>query len=639
MTAEAPSDPPDSQPIRESKPEAAPGDGLNTAVTPQMNEEILLEAFRNLRERLSSGTDGVTYAEYGSNAEENIRQLWRRGAGSNYTVQPLRVVAPRGNGEHRPLSPASLEDLIVEHAVVMLLSASYERKFLDCAYGLHPERGPDQALDHLKQVICAQPTPWILQWSVESYVGETVRNELFGMVRKSTRDETVLRLVKQWINVGVLEYGRQLKNEARTGQPRPIISLLANIYLHEMLDKWFEEMAKPHLNGDSHEIRFAGDVILYFEQKNDAERVMAVLPSRFKKYGLTLNPKKVRLIEFGRDSTENASKEERQADSFDFLGFKFECARRQDGEPIVVVRPLSIPEPKPIVRNEAAVPGGAAPELETSPTERDSQATAPKSHQATGAELNDSHAVAPSSEPQSNLDQPGPTSGSAEPTPIAAEANTNQQSSSAPPAQTPTAGPSAQAATAVGPQLMPTTASSGQSQVGIPLQRKGAGQGTVRVKLSDLDVHPGVELALRQLGLFDTWDLLWKKQTNGKHLLGKSGLAALLESTEFGTVKKGQTYLCYSNTWILRHLKLFSPQATVHVTVHSTVTKQQLRAEVIAEYALRPIYYRIPAEQSWGRRLLAAFRVAPLSELFASMNLELFSQWTGYSKSSMSNRK
>jgi retron-type reverse transcriptase len=152
------------------------------------------------------------------------------------------------------------------------------------------------------------------------------------MIEKRVNDGSVLRLIRKWINIGVIEEGRLLMSETGTGQGQPISPILANIYLHYVLDEWFEEVVKPRLKGEAHEIRFADDAILCFEHKEDAEKVMSVLPKRFAKYGLTLHPEKTRLLEFGREARRNAKRQGKNPDTFDFLGFTHICARSQKGK-------------------------------------------------------------------------------------------------------------------------------------------------------------------------------------------------------------------------------------------------------------------------------------------------------------------
>ncbi len=304
--------------------------------------EKLYEAFRSLRKNASAGIDGVTYLVYEINAEENVRQLHRRLVTGKYQAQPLRrVYIPKENGKQRPISIPSLEDKIVQKVVVDLMNAIYEQDFLDCSYGFRPGRSQHQALDEVRRVICTRPTGWILEIDISSYFDKIVRGILIEMMEKRVSDGSVLRLIQKWIKVGVIEDGKLLVSETGTGQGQPISPLLANIYLHHALDEWFEDVVKPRLKGEAYEIRFADDAILGFQHREDAEKVMRVLPKRFEKYGLTLHPEKTRLIEFGRYAVRNAKKQGKQPESFDFLGFKHLCARSRKGGYTVHVKTLA----------------------------------------------------------------------------------------------------------------------------------------------------------------------------------------------------------------------------------------------------------------------------------------------------------
>src|SRR6266576_3510811 len=245
-------------------------------------------AFLGLRKEASAGIDGVTYKEYEKDVDENIRKLHQRLKEGKYQCQPLRrVYIPKENGKQRPISIPALEDKLVQKAVVELLNAIYEQDFLDCSYGFRPGRGQHQALDEVGRVLCTQPTEWILEIDIATYFDSIVRKQLMEMIEKRVNDGSVLRLIWKWIKVGVIEEGRLLTSETGTGQGQPISPLLANIYLHYVLDEWFEKVVKPRLKGKAHEIRFADDAILCFQHKEDAEKVLSVLPKRFAKFGFT----------------------------------------------------------------------------------------------------------------------------------------------------------------------------------------------------------------------------------------------------------------------------------------------------------------------------------------------------------------
>ena len=252
--------------------------------------ESLYAAFRGLRKKASAGVDGVTYEEYERDVARNIQTLHERLKNGKYQAQPLRrVYIPKENGKQRPISIPALEDKIVQKGMVEILHAIYEQDFLDCSYGFRPGRGQHQALDEVGRVICTRPTGWVLEIDVTAYFDSIVREQLMEMIEKRVRDRSVLRLIRKWIQVGVIEEGRLLVSETGTGQGQTISPLLANIYLHYVLDEWFENEVKPRLRGAAHEIRFADDAVLCFQYKEDAERVMEVLPKRFTKYGLTIH--------------------------------------------------------------------------------------------------------------------------------------------------------------------------------------------------------------------------------------------------------------------------------------------------------------------------------------------------------------
>src|SRR5467141_2070733 len=293
--------------------------------------EALYAAFRGLRKKASAGVDGVTYQMYGKDAARNIQQLYERLKEGKYRAQPLRrIYIPKESGKERPISIPSLEDKIVQKATGEVLNAIYEQDFLECSYGFRPGRGPHQALNEVGRVICTKPTSWILELDITAYFDTIVRGQLMEMIEKRISDGSVLQLIRKWIQVGVIDEGRLLVSETGTGQGQTISPLLANIYLHYVLDEWFEHEVKPRLRGMAAEIRYADDFILCFQYREDAERVQRVLTKRFAKYGLTLHSEKTRLLAFGRSALPSSPDAPKPA-TFDFLGFTHICARSRRG--------------------------------------------------------------------------------------------------------------------------------------------------------------------------------------------------------------------------------------------------------------------------------------------------------------------
>ena len=297
-----------------------------------LTKEALWEAFANLRKSAAAGVDGVTYADYEEHLVENLFKLHEKLTSESYRAQPLRrIYIAKEDGRKRPISIPSLEDKIVQRATVDLLNAIFEQDFLDCSRGFRPGRSAHDALDEVGRVLCTKPMEYVLELDICAYFDSIVRKQLMEMVERRVSDASILRLLGKWINVGVVDDGRLLTSETGTGQGQVISPLLANIYLHHVLDVWFEEEVKPRLKGKAYEIRYADDAVLCFQYREDAQRVLEVLPKRFARYGLTLHPEKTRLLEFGRRAHHQAQRLKQKIATFDFLGFTFRCATSRKG--------------------------------------------------------------------------------------------------------------------------------------------------------------------------------------------------------------------------------------------------------------------------------------------------------------------
>lgn len=296
-------------------------------------------AFYSLRKDASAGVDKVTWVGYEAEVSENLAKLYDRLKKGEYRAEPLRrVYIPKEDGKQRPISIPSLEDKIVQRATVELLNAIYEQDFLRCSYGCRPRRGAHDALNEVWRDIATRGITWVLEADICAYFDSIVREQLMGMIEKRVGDRSILRLIGKWLNVGVIDNGRLLVTETGTGQGQVISPLLANIYLHYVLDEWFEKEVRPRLRGEAYEIRYVDDFILCFQYREDAERVLAVLSKRFAKYGLTLHPEKTRLIAFGRTALINWAKGGPKPETFDFLGFTHICARSRQGKFTIHIR-------------------------------------------------------------------------------------------------------------------------------------------------------------------------------------------------------------------------------------------------------------------------------------------------------------
>lgn len=304
-----------------------------SSIAQYLTTEALWEAFDGLRQDAAAGVDGLTCAQYGQGLIENLRGLQERLKTKTYRAQPLRrIYLDKEDGSKRPISIPALEDKIVQKAVVKLLNAIFEQDFLDCSYGFRPGRSAHEALDEVGRVLCRKPVGYVLELDICSYFDSIVRGPLMEMVEGRVSDGSILRLIGKWIHVGVVDEGRLLFSETGTGQGQIISPLLANLYLHHVLDVWFEEQVKPRLKGQAYEIRYADDALLCFQYREDAQKVLEVLHKRFDRFGLRLHPEKTRLVEFGRGAHAEAQRTQAKTATFDFLGLTHRCATSRNGK-------------------------------------------------------------------------------------------------------------------------------------------------------------------------------------------------------------------------------------------------------------------------------------------------------------------
>jgi RNA-directed DNA polymerase len=298
----------------------------------------LQEAYRRTRKGGATGVDQQTAEQYAANLEGNLRSLLDRAKSGTYRAPPVRRVhIPKGSGgaETRPIGIPTFEDKVLQRAVAMVLEAVYEQDFLDCSYGFRPGRSAHQALDALWIQAMRFGGGWVLDVDVRKFFDTLDHGHLRDILRRRVLDGVLLRLVDKWLNAGVLEDGGITYPDAGSPQGGVVSPILANIYLHEVLDTWFDREVKPRLTGRAHLVRYADDAVLLFEQERDAHRVMTVLPKRFGKYGLTLHPEKTRLIEFQRPDRRASlvsAGASRRPGTFNLLGFTHYWNRSHTGK-------------------------------------------------------------------------------------------------------------------------------------------------------------------------------------------------------------------------------------------------------------------------------------------------------------------
>lgn len=311
-----------------------------TTLAHHIDEEWLREAHRRTRKDGALGIDGQSAEQYASNLEDNLRSLLRRAKTGEYRAPPVRRVRiPKGNGETRPLGIPTFEDKVLQRAVAMVLEAIYEQDFLECSYGFRPGRSAQQALDALHDTATKWAGGWVIELDIRKYFDSIDHEQLMGVLRRRVRDGVILRLIGKWLSAGVMEGGATRRTESGTPQGGVISPMLANIFLHEVLDVWFHEQVKPRLRGRALLVRYADDAVVLFEHEEDASRVMNVLPKRFERYGLTLHPDKTRQVAFKRPDRIAPDRGEKEGSggpcSFDFLGFTIHWGKSLAGKWVV----------------------------------------------------------------------------------------------------------------------------------------------------------------------------------------------------------------------------------------------------------------------------------------------------------------
>lgn len=288
------------------------------------------EAFRRTRKDGAAGIDGQTAGEYAVHLEENLQGLLDRAKSGAYRAPPVRRVhIPKGDGgKTRPIGIPTFEDKLLQRAVAMLLEPIYEGDFYDFSYGFRPGRSAHDALEALDRGLWEMGGGWVLDVDIKAFFDTLNHRQLRDLLHKRVTDGVVTRLVGKWLHAGVLEGGVVSRSDLGTPQGGVISPLLANIYLHEVLDRWWVEEVQTRLRGKAFLTRYADDFVIAFSDEEDALRVQEVLPKRFERFGLTLHPEKTRLIRFHRPRQDGGGPE---PGSFDFLGFTFHWGRSRSG--------------------------------------------------------------------------------------------------------------------------------------------------------------------------------------------------------------------------------------------------------------------------------------------------------------------
>jgi group II intron reverse transcriptase/maturase len=301
-----------------------------TTLAHLIDEDFLREAYCHTNKSSAAGIDGVTAKRYAEHLDDNLRDLYERLRSGRYQAAPVeRVWIEKDDGGQRPIGKPAFEDKIVQRAVAMLLEAIYEQDFQDCSYGFRPGRSPHAALHVVRERCMQEGIGWIVDADVSGYFDSIDRTRLREVLRQRVNDGRILRLIGKWLRAGVMEDGVLHHPETGVVQGGVISPVLANVFLHHVLDVWFERDVRPRLKGRGFLIRFADDFCIGCELEADARKIMAVLPKRFAGFGLTIHPEKTALIAFrkpeGRQASDNGN------GTFDFLGLTHYWTRSRRG--------------------------------------------------------------------------------------------------------------------------------------------------------------------------------------------------------------------------------------------------------------------------------------------------------------------
>ncbi len=304
-----------------------------TSLLHHLNVDLLKASYNGLQRKAAPGVDGMRWQEYGEGLEDRLTDLHSRIHRGAYRAQPSRrVYIRKADGKQRPLGIASLEDKIVQQAVVTILNQIYEADFRGFSYGFRPGRDPHQALDALNVGIVRRRVNWVLDADIRGFFDHVSHEWLEKFLKHRIADNRILRLIQKWMKAGVLEEGERSETEQGTPQGAVISPLLANVYLHYVFDQWAEVWREKVATGDMIVVRYADDLVVGFQHRAEAERFLREFQERLAKFELEVHPDKTRLIAFGREAWQNRKQVgQEKLDTFTFLGFTHYCGENSKG--------------------------------------------------------------------------------------------------------------------------------------------------------------------------------------------------------------------------------------------------------------------------------------------------------------------
>lgn len=306
-----------------------------TSLAHLLTPEFLKETWRQMNRRGASGVDGETTKEFEKDLDARIHDLCDRLRRGAYRAPPVRrVEIPKGPGKvgTRPLGIPTVEDRLLQRGVARILESVFEADFLECSYGFRPGRSPHHALRALRGIVITKKVRHLFEADIRGYFNHIQHEWLQKMVAHRIADPVILRLIGKWLNAGFMEGGVVTRTEEGSPQGGPISPILANIYLHYVLDLWFEKKIRPICQGEAYLTRFADDFVVNFQYKRDAEGFQWRLNARFRKFGLELAEEKTRLMRFGRFAQEVKAQHGEKPETFNFLGFTHVCGTGRNGQ-------------------------------------------------------------------------------------------------------------------------------------------------------------------------------------------------------------------------------------------------------------------------------------------------------------------
>lgn len=313
-----------------------------TCLAHLLDAEFLKSCYCELGRDRASGIDGVSWKEYGERLERNLEELVMRMKARQYRPQPsLRVYIPKDGRTMRPLGLPALEDKIVQKGMARILGAIYEQDFHDCSYGFRPGRGCHQALKEVGTMFKTKRLNHVIEADIRGFFDHVSHEWMMRLLEKRISDPSFLLLVRRFLKAGYVEEGMFVETPEGTPQGGNLSPVLSNIFLHYVLDEWFEKTVKTQMRGECHLVRYADDFICMLQYEDEAKGLQAMLGRRFSEFGLELHPEKTRTLSFGRYERENANRQERRANTFDFLGFTHFCGQCRNGGSFLLCRKTS----------------------------------------------------------------------------------------------------------------------------------------------------------------------------------------------------------------------------------------------------------------------------------------------------------